>query len=174
MDATTLLAALGTILAVISLAVHVLTYRRDRAIIVVKGQAIHGSGSGSRVEVTVRNEGRHGITLTDVGLVATAVTRRRTGLSTALQRLRGGDDSEIRRRGVTYGEYPTVIDDDDNYMDHTTFLEPGRSSTVSIPMETVARRQQDGWVSWPYAEDFTGRYHYAERPVHVQVVSKVS
>jgi hypothetical protein len=164
MDFGDLLGLVGALTGISALVVHVLTYRQNRAIIVVESQAV----ISSHLDIHVRNEGRHGVTLTDVGLEISPVAERKArGPGRFPSAFAGRRDGWTSTSAKRYGLLGAELDDEGIVTDVTKFLEPGRRLTVTVPMDQAASQQDDGWHSWPYATDFAGRTYYASEPAFV-------
>ena len=101
---TLILAIVGAVSGLTGAAVSVLTYRRNRPIIVVTSQHVMRGMTDEWVEVDVRNEGRLGVEITGLGLAVCPAPQGRVqhlldGVPRLNTRLR---IRRIDRRGVRY------------------------------------------------------------------------
>lgn len=170
MELTTILATLGAASGLTGTVLSVLNYRRDRPIIIVTSHTHIDSAQHMFVVVDVRNEGRHGVTLTAIGLaVAPSPTGRRQRLLHQLPILgRRLVIRRIDRQGVRYSDFAVILEDDGTSRDEQVFLEPGRKVTRRIDMAEASRRTRAGVQAWPYAEDFAGQTFLSRQPAPVQ------
>lgn len=160
---TTVLAVVGAATGLTGTILSVLNYRRDRAIIRLRSQTLVGSGGGSSLIIEVRNEGRHGVTLTGLGLlvVEAGAALARGPLERAPAFGNRRRISRMRRDGVFYSDLNYLVDDTSD-ADFEPFLEPGHQLAVTIPMTEANGRASGGREAWPCATDYTGESFLGE------------
>ncbi len=169
MDVTTILAVLGLVSGLTGTLIAVLSYRRDRPVIVVTSSLLLRGPGDEYLVVNVRNEGRHGAEIVGIGLAV--CPSERTGLGWLFRHLPGLSRRRTVRRldrsGVRYNDLAVVIDDDGDEHDECFFLEPGRQLSRHLSMASAAGQARAGSQAWPYAEDYAGRTYLAAEPATV-------
>lgn len=169
MDVTTILAIVGVATGLTGTVLSVLNYRRDRAVIKLDSSVLVDTHGSQFVIVEVRNEGRHGVTLTGLGILV--VSPDDVPPHGVLERLPLVGDARrtrrLRNEGAFYDELNALVDDSTDG-DYEPFLKPGHKLRIKIRMAEMHGRTSGDREAWPCAEDFTGETFLGEQAAHVQ------